>query len=91
MAWKETPEAARVVTAALPLLKAAARVVLVGVAEPGSASRQAFGDLARQIAWHGIEAEVHIVDAGAHSSAARLVQAATRFQADLCESSFSAA
>jgi nucleotide-binding universal stress UspA family protein len=83
VAWKETPEAARVVTAAVPLLRAAARVVLVGIAEPGSASRQALGDLAGQLAWHGIGAEVHIVGDDEHSAAARLAQTATKFQADL--------
>jgi nucleotide-binding universal stress UspA family protein len=57
--------------------------VLVGIAEPGSASRQALGDLAGQLAWHGIGAEVHIVGDDEHSAAARLAQTATKFQADL--------
>ena len=83
VAWKETPEAARAITAALPLLKAAGRVVLIGVTEPGSASRETLNDLARQLAWHGIEADVRIVADSARSPAANLALAAAEIGADL--------
>jgi nucleotide-binding universal stress UspA family protein len=82
--WKETPEAARAVTAALPLLKAAGRVTLLAVTEPGSASRQELDDLARQLVWHGITAEVDVVGESSQTTAsARLAAAAAKVHADL--------
>jgi len=59
--WKETPEAARAVTAAMPLLRMAERVVVLGVIEETSGSshreREALDDVARQLMWHGIAAD----------------------------------
>lgn len=63
IAWKETPEAARAVTAAMPLILAAKKVTVICVAgsqAKGDADRQAATGLARELAWHGIEAQVHI-------------------------------
>jgi nucleotide-binding universal stress UspA family protein len=81
--WKETPEAARAVTAALPLLKVAKRVVLLGVVEDDTSSRAAFDDLARQLAWHGIHAEVSIVGDSSLPAATGFPQAVTQLRADL--------
>ena len=81
--WKETPEAARALAAALPLLKQARRVILVGVPEDGGAPPEAFNDLARQLAWHGIAAEVQIIDERSRPAAAQLPQAAAQLHADL--------
>jgi nucleotide-binding universal stress UspA family protein len=80
--WKETPEAARAVSAALPLLKQAEQVILLGVTEAGSAPPEALRDLARQLAWHGIRAETRLVGEGAQG-AAQLAQAAVHWHADL--------
>jgi nucleotide-binding universal stress UspA family protein len=54
--WNESPEAARAVAAALPLLVKARKVEIVTVddGEPGCA--EAVRDIARQLAWHGIRA-----------------------------------
>lgn len=81
--WKETKEAAGALGAAFPLLKKAQRVVLLGVAEEDAPSREAFDDLARQLAWHGIDAEVHIVAAESHPAAVQLPRAVAQLRADL--------
>jgi nucleotide-binding universal stress UspA family protein len=81
--WKETPESARAVTAALPLLKAAKRVVLLGVVEEDTPSRAAFDDLARQLAWHGIHAEVSVVGDRSLPATTGLPQAVAELRADL--------
>jgi nucleotide-binding universal stress UspA family protein len=59
--WKESAEAARALAAALPLIRKAERVVVVGAHEPGSALADALGDLVGQLGWHGIDAEPQIV------------------------------
>lgn len=81
--WKETQEAARALGASLPLLKEAQRVVLLGVAEEGASSRQAFDELVRQLAWHGIRAEVNILDNSSQPATTLLPLAATQLHADL--------
>jgi nucleotide-binding universal stress UspA family protein len=82
--WKETPEAARALTAAMPLLRVAERVVLLCVAEAQAVSRPTYDDLVRQLAWHGVSAEVSVVDgAGSWGAAMVLAEAALRLHADL--------
>jgi len=75
--WKETPEAARALTAAMPLLEQASRVVLLSVAEDGAASESALTDLASQLVWHGVSPEVRVCPAG------ELQTAAAQFHPDL--------
>jgi hypothetical protein len=81
--WKETPEAARALAAAMPLLKLAHRVGLVGVAEDGYAMPQTLNHLVGQLAWHGIAAESRAITENATSAAARLPIAAADLHADL--------
>ncbi len=83
MGWKETPEAARAVTAALPLLARARRVVLLGVTEDGKSSRAALDALARQMAWHGISAETYVIPEEEGPPRTQLLEAAVRLNADL--------
>jgi nucleotide-binding universal stress UspA family protein len=83
VAWKETQEAARALAVSLPLLTQARRVVLVAVAEEGCASSEALRDLARQLEWHGIRAEVNVIADGKRSTAARLTEAAAVQGAEL--------
>jgi hypothetical protein len=56
--WKETPEAARSLAAAMPLLVNARRVVLAGAEERDASLAAGLADLSCQLAWHGINAEV---------------------------------
>jgi len=81
--WKEAREAARALSAALPLLSQAQRIVLLGVAEEGSPSKEAYGDLARQLAWHGVNADVSVVGEGSCPAATLLPEAAAGLGADL--------
>jgi nucleotide-binding universal stress UspA family protein len=80
--WKETPEAARAVAAALPLLRRARRVLLLSVAEGGMPHAAAVEELARHLRWHGISAEVSLVDAE-QPAALALARCASRCEADL--------
>lgn len=81
--WKETAEAARTLAFALPVLKQAERVILLGVSERGSASTEALSDCARQLAWHGIIADVELVGDGSRTAAVELAEAAARRHAEL--------
>jgi nucleotide-binding universal stress UspA family protein len=79
--WKETPEAARAVAAALPLLRQAHRVVLLSVAEGETQQPAGAEDLARQLRWHGITAEVSLV--GEQPAAKQVARFAVEREADL--------
>lgn len=81
--WQETREAAHALGAALPVLRKARKVVLLEITEEHAAMRVASADLACQLAWHGIDAEVEIVAGESHSAMVQLPQVAVRLQADL--------
>ncbi len=81
--WKETAEAARAVTAALPLLARARRVILLGVTEDGKSSRPALDALAHQMAWHGISADTHVISDEEGPPRTQLLETAVRMNADL--------
>jgi len=81
--WKETPEAARALGAAMPFLVKASRVVLVGVAETGGASADDLQDLAGKLAWHGVRAEPCFVPRGEQLVAAALLSFAAALEAEL--------
>jgi hypothetical protein len=70
--WKETPEAARALGAAMPLLKLAQRVVRVNISEEPDASPPELKHLADRLAWHGIAAESRQV---AHGLSDQLLEA----------------
>ncbi|MGC1523293.1 MAG: universal stress protein [Steroidobacteraceae bacterium] len=81
--WKETPEAARAVAAAIPLLKQAARVVLVSVEEDNAADVEALEGLAQQLKWHGISAETRCIGGKSKTASTELAQIAAELHADL--------
>jgi len=83
LGWKETPEAARALAAALPLLRQAANVFLLGIAERQAASRDVFEDLARQLTWHGIDARITMATETSRHAAPQLLQVAADLKADL--------
>jgi nucleotide-binding universal stress UspA family protein len=83
IAWKETPEAARSLGAAMPLLKLAQRVVLVGIAEERGAAPDALDHLARQLAWHGIVAEPRSIVEASKQTSALLLETSSEIGADL--------
>jgi nucleotide-binding universal stress UspA family protein len=56
IAWKAAPEAARAVTAAMPLLSKAKRVLIVTVAEEEGLSDEEGARLMTSLTWHGLNA-----------------------------------
>jgi len=81
--WKETPEAARAVAAALPLLAKSRHVVIANVNERVHAADSGISDVVRHLAWHGVEADVRRLDGGAGSAGERLSAIANECAADL--------
>ena len=59
--WKDTPQAARAVAAAMPLLKAADKVVIVHIAEADGAMSNGLDLLAEELSWHGIAAQIRLI------------------------------
>jgi nucleotide-binding universal stress UspA family protein len=81
--WKETPESARALRAAMPLLTKANRVVIANVPEPADESVDSANDVARHLAWHGIDAEVRRVARNGRPAGELLSAAARDCGADL--------
>jgi nucleotide-binding universal stress UspA family protein len=78
--WKETPESARAISAALPLLQAAQRVVIAHVSE--AADPMPLGGVVRYLERHGIAAEARLLPRRG-SVVDTLSAAADAHQADL--------
>jgi nucleotide-binding universal stress UspA family protein len=62
LCWKERPESARALSASMPLLSKADRVVIANVREPTD-DLDSMNDVVRHLAWHGIDAEIRRVGA----------------------------
>jgi nucleotide-binding universal stress UspA family protein len=82
VAWKDTPEAARALTAAMPLLTEAKRVVVTAV-EERKASVNSAATVASQLAWHGVRSEAQTIKAEGRPIALSLALAAEMCKADL--------
>jgi nucleotide-binding universal stress UspA family protein len=80
--WKESPEAARALGAALPLLTKAQRVILATVDEGASQPERDLRAVARQLAHHGIAAETRLLPRNAPLPEV-LATAADAHEADL--------
>jgi nucleotide-binding universal stress UspA family protein len=79
LAWKDTPQAARAVTAAMPLLEKAERVLVLGVPENqgrAQATADGLGEVVRQLQWHGIAAEARVLPRDGTGTAEALLNAA---------------
>lgn len=61
IAWKNTAESAHMMTAAMPFIEAATKVVILTVSEDSgnSADIDSAEQLAAELRWHGIEPEIH--------------------------------
>ena len=82
VAWKDAREPARALTAAMPLLTEAEKVVVAEVVEGGPSANDA-ATVAAQLAWHGLRAEARTIRADSRSVAALLSSAAEACSADL--------
>jgi nucleotide-binding universal stress UspA family protein len=76
IAWKATPEAARAVTAAMPLLSLAKQILIVTVAEEEGAPDDAAARLTTGLRWHGLQASARRLQPNARSAADTLLAAA---------------
>lgn len=83
IAWKDTPEAAGAVTAALPLLAEARRVVILSVTEDVKADPAACERLRRALIWHNVATTVQHLAPEGLQPAERLLKTATEIGADL--------
>ena len=81
IAWKPTPQAARAVAAAMPLLTRAKEVAVITAEEPPAAHHEA-DRLVRNLAWHGIRATSVSLKPEPAGAGATLL-AAARDRADL--------
>ncbi|MFZ5677555.1 MAG: universal stress protein [Pseudomonadota bacterium] len=70
--WKDHAAAARALTAAMPLLNAAERVVVLSVAESTDSAASSLDDLKEQLAWNGIETVTQVHERDHRSTIRRL-------------------
>jgi nucleotide-binding universal stress UspA family protein len=83
VAWQETPAAARALSAALPLLKLANRIVLINVGESEAGTSSDLDRVAKQLSWHGVFAETKQLLGAAKSATQVLLQAASDLNPEL--------
>lgn len=76
IAWKAAPEAARAVTAAMPLLHIAKQIVIVTVAEERGISDDESARLMTTLHWHGLNASTRHLQPGPAGAADTLLAAA---------------
>jgi nucleotide-binding universal stress UspA family protein len=82
--WRESSNAARAVSAAMPILSKAKRVVFASVVERDDPSvAESTKDVARQFAWNGVATETQIIPAKGRKVAGVLSEAAETCNADL--------
>jgi nucleotide-binding universal stress UspA family protein len=86
VAWKDGPEAARALGAALPVLLRAKRVIILSVSEDSAGDdtdRVSADGVAKTLKWHGIAAEVQMSYAPSVSASAKILEIAYGQDADL--------
>lgn len=76
IAWKPTPQAARAIASALPLLVLAREVVVLTV-EEAEGRRDDTDRLVRSLAWHGLTVTAERLTPGAYGAAETLLAAAS--------------
>jgi len=81
--WKEERGAARAISAALPILRKAAHVLVVSVCEAADGMTEAVRELVKQLRWHGIEATSRLCSLDGCSTADRLAMAARESDASM--------
>ncbi len=81
--WRETPDAARAMVAAMPLLTSAERVVFCAVDEGAEGTKDAVEDVARQFECNGVPTDVEFVAPNGHPVAEVLFSVAKTRSADL--------
>lgn len=83
IAWKDTPEAARAVSCALPFIGRAEQVTIVSVADGGEPQDDSPTRLRRALRWHNPAVALRILPRGSDSPVALLHREAAGLGADL--------
>ena len=86
VAWKNTPEAARAMTAAMPLLEKARKIEVLSANEEGDGSLECVDctdNLVRQLQWHGLSARGRMVIPAGRSIPNAILETAREAEADL--------
>jgi nucleotide-binding universal stress UspA family protein len=81
--WKETSSSVRAVSAAMPLLTKAKRVIVVNVIEEAGLPASSVGDVVNHLLWHGVAAECQIRSRNGESISEVLFHVAHEEKADL--------
>jgi nucleotide-binding universal stress UspA family protein len=82
VAWKDAPEAARAVTAAMPILESARRVFVMSAGDDEEPSSDTAG-VVTQLQWHGIDAESQRVEPRGRDAHDAVLETAREVDADL--------
>ncbi|HVP85258.1 MAG TPA: universal stress protein [Rhizomicrobium sp.] len=85
IAWKETAESAHMISAAMPIIEEAEKVVIFVAAEDGDTNVKigSAEKLSDHLRWHGVEPEIHCISGEAGEVGQTLVHAAQKAQAGL--------
>jgi nucleotide-binding universal stress UspA family protein len=86
IAWKDTPEAARAVSAAMPLLSKAERIEVLSANEEDAKAIECLDcsdSIVRQLRWHGLNAYSHFVIPAGRTIPNAILETAHGFNADL--------
>jgi nucleotide-binding universal stress UspA family protein len=86
VAWKDTAEAARAVTAAMPLLKRAQRIEVFSATEANnsvSETELSHEGILQYFRWHGLNVTSHLLAPAMHTSSEAVLDAVNRAGADL--------
>jgi nucleotide-binding universal stress UspA family protein len=81
--WRETSDAARAVSAAMPLLVKAQRVIVVSVTEDGIARAAGADDVVHHLAWHGVTVDFRLLPRGGRATIEVLFRVAREEKIDL--------
>jgi len=76
IAWKATPEAARAVGVAMPLLSTAKQILIITVAEDQGLSDEEGARLLTSLRWHGFNVSMRRLPPGPQGAASTLLAAA---------------
>lgn len=83
VAWKDTPEAARAVAAAMPFLVEADKVIVLSIGETDAETVESAEKLADQLRWRRLDVEARCLAPAGGSAPETLVRAAQDAKADL--------
>ncbi len=83
VAWKDSAEAARAVSAAMPLLGKAKKIAVLSIGESARQDKDAAEGVALQLRWHGLNATSRTIAAKGQRGPEALLAAARRLKADL--------